>query len=65
MKDKIVSKHSGWHWEVAKSRIKRDSKGQGKERLHREEHGTKMEPRTSVGRRELPILNGKERSLVD
>lgn len=58
-------KHSGWHWEVAKSKIKKDNKGQGKERLHREEHGTKMELRTSFGRRELPVLNGKEKSLVD
>lgn len=64
LKDKIVLKHSGWHWEVAKSRIKRESKGQGKERLHREEHGTKMELRTSFGRRELPVLSRKERSLV-
>lgn len=65
LKDKIVLKHSGWHWEVAKSRVKRDSKGQSTERLHREEHGTKTEPRTSFGRRELPVLNEKERSLVD
>lgn len=56
-------KHSGWHWEVAKS--KRDSKGQGKERLRREEHRTEMEPRTSFGRSELPVLNRRERSLVD
>jgi len=65
LKDKIVLKQSGWHWEVAKSRIKRDSKGQGKQRLDREGRGTKMEPRTSFGRRELPVLNGKERRLVD
>lgn len=44
---------------------KKDSKGHGKERLHKEEHGTKMEPRTSFGRREHPVLSVKERSSVD
>lgn len=61
MKDEIVLKHSGWHWEVAKSRIKRGSKGQG-----REEHGIKMEQRDILCRGEnFPALKQRERSLVE
>lgn len=65
LKDKIVLKHRGWHWEVAKSRIKRDGEWQGKERLQGRNRGTKMKLRTSSGRKKLAVLNGKERSVVD
>lgn len=62
MKYKIVLKHSGWHWEVAKSRIKRDSKGHVRKDYRGRNMGQKWNGGHPLG--ELLVLIGKKEVLV-